>query len=119
MGFVTFSSLYTFKGVYAPRFAIPHADKLVHFTFYFVACFLGMYFLREQTKGRIPFKNALVKMVVFTICFGAIIEVIQYLFTLTRTGDFLDFLANSIGAICGAVLVNFRFAGQRRVKWKV
>ena len=119
MGFVTFSSLYSFKGAYASRFSIPNADKLVHITFYLVACILGIYFLRERTKGNMPLKRAMLSMLVFMICFGAIIEVVQDAVTLNRTGDVLDALANTLGAFCGAVFCTFPFTGKRSLQWKV
>ena len=119
MVFVTFSSLYSFKGLKPPSFSIPHADKLVHFTFYFVACILGIFFLRELSKGKMMFKQALLSMVISMICFGVIIEVIQHIFTLNRTGDIMDALANSAGAICGAAVVKYLFFKGQALKWRI
>lgn len=119
MGFVTFSSLYSFEGAGSSRFNIPHADKIVHFAFYFVACILGMFFLRERTKGAISFSKALVLIVIFSIGFGTLIEVIQYAFTTTRMADLLDALANSLGAFAGAGAIKMLFTNGSRLKWKV
>jgi VanZ family protein len=119
MVFVTFSSLYSFRGIRPRSFSIPHADKMVHFTFYFVACILGVFFLRELTKGGMRFKKALLAMTLSMIAFGVIIEVLQQVFTLNRQGDFLDALANSVGALCGAVLVKRLFSNGRTLKWKI
>ncbi len=116
--FVTFSSLYSFQGVATPSFKIPHVDKAVHFVFYFVACILGVFFLCERTKGDMKLKKAIVVMVVATIVFGIIIEVIQYACTANRQGDFMDGLANSMGSFCGAILVKWYFSGKRQLKWK-
>ena len=119
MVFVTFSSLYSFKTMKPPSFTIPHADKIVHFTFYFVAAILGMFFLRELTKGTMKFRKALLLMACSMICFGAIIEVIQEVFTLNRMGDVLDVMANSVGAVCGVGTVKYVFSKRRTLKWKI
>lgn len=119
MVFVTFSSLYSFKGLKPPSFSIPHADKIVHFTFYFVAGILGVFFLRELTKGNMRFGKALLLMAFSMIGFGVIIEVIQEVFTLNRMGDVLDVFANSAGAICGVGAVKYLFSKRRTLKWKI
>lgn len=77
-----------------------------------------MFFLREITRGKMKFKKAIVLMVLSMICFGLIIEVMQYMFTLNRRGDFLDGLANSVGATCGAGVVKYLFSERRKLKWK-
>ena len=53
------------------------------------------------------------------ICFGVIIEVIQDVFTLNRTGDVIDALANSAGAICAAGAVKYLFSTQRTLNWEI
>lgn len=116
--FVTFSSLYSFESVSAPKFEIPHLDKIVHFTFYFVACILGVFFLRERTNGKLPLKKALFFMILGTIVFGLLMEVLQYYMTTARTADALDGLANAIGSIGGGLLMKFYFSGKRRLKWE-
>ena len=119
MGFVTFSSLYSFNGLPTSSFSIPHADKFVHFTFYFVACILGIFFLRELTKGSLKFRKAMVSMLLSMICFGVIIEVIQHEFTLNRMGNFFDALANSVGALCGTGVVKYLFSRLGTLKWEI
>jgi len=116
--FVTFSSLYSFEGVHVSRFNIPHSDKVVHFIFYFVACILGILFLRERSKGEIHLGKAILIMALATIGFGILMEVLQYSLTATRMGDILDGFANTAGSISGAMLTKFYFSGKRRLKWK-
>lgn len=118
MMFVTFSSLYSFDGVHISRFNIPHIDKIVHFTFYFVACVLGVFFLRERAGGKIQLRKALLIMTLLTISFGILMEVLQYSFTTQRSGDILDGLANTVGSFSGAIFTKFSFSGKRRLKWK-
>lgn len=118
MVFVTFSSLFSFSGIDTERYiTIPHFDKVVHFVFYFVACVLGVLFIREKTKEEIPSIKAIVVIGIATIIFGIIIEILQYTITVDRTGDFFDGLANSVGSLCGALLMNFLFSNKTKLKW--
>jgi len=118
MVFVTFSSLHSFEGVHTPRFEIPHVDKIVHFTFYFVACILGVLFLRERMRGKISMHKALLIMVFSTIIFGIFIEVLQHTLTVNREGDFFDGLANTLGSLSGIIALKAYFYGKRQLKWK-
>ncbi|WP_158657074.1 VanZ family protein [Maribacter cobaltidurans] len=105
--FVTFSSLFSFKGVQMGSFAfnVPHVDKLVHFIFYFIMVILGFLALRNDFKHRFSLKRTLLWIVLFSIIYGIIIEVLQYTITVDRQGDILDALANSLGAFMGLLLV--------------
>lgn len=118
MVFITFSSLYSFEDVSVPKMKIPHLDKAVHFTFYFVACVLGIFFLRERSRGEMSFRKALLIMLVSTIAFGIFIEVLQHALTSNRQGDYLDGIANSVGSLCGAWASKVYFSGKRQLKWK-
>ncbi len=116
MVFVTWSSLYSFEGTDLSTFNIPNGDKLVHFTFYFVAAALGFLYLTEMPKGKVGFKTGLMSLIVSLMFFGIIIEVVQQAFTSNRSGDVFDALANSIGVICGVVVLYALFYEQRRLK---
>ena len=84
---------------------IPHMDKIVHFIFYFIMVVLGFLALRNDFKHRFSLKKTLLWVVLFSIIYGIIIEVLQYTITVDRQGDILDALANSIGAFMGLLLV--------------
>lgn len=118
MVFITFSSLSSFEDIDSPRFDIPHLDKAVHFTFYFMGTVLGVLFLRERTRGAMKLTKAILIMLFATIFYGILIEFFQYLFTAERTGDVLDGLANTMGSLCGALLMKFYFSRKRGLKWK-
>ncbi len=118
MVFVTWSSLFSFSGDDLPVFQIPHLDKLVHFTFYFVAVILGTMAIRGKKAEKISLGKSLLVMVVAMIFFGILIEVIQGVYTLDRMGDKYDALANSIGAVSGALVLKFVFSDSCRLKWK-
>jgi VanZ family protein len=117
MGLVTFFSLYSFRDPDPSRSETLHLDKIVHFTFYFVACILGVCFLRERLKTRLSLINSIILIVVFTIVYGVIIEVLQHMYTLTRQGDVYDVVANSLGSLFGAFLAYRLFNKSGRYSW--
>ena len=116
MMFVTFFSLFSFSDVDTSRFNIPHIDKAVHFTFYFLMVVLAYL---AKTKGELK-KNGRLKLlwyiVLFAIVYGIIIEVIQHVATNDRHGDPLDALANSTGAIVGMLVLRFLFFRKPSLK---
>lgn len=80
---------------------------------------LGIFSVRERTKGTVSLRRAFLIMVVSMIIFGVIIEVVQEAFTLNRQGDALDALANSLGAIAGVGVLNYVFSKRQALKWKI
>ncbi|WP_339838711.1 VanZ family protein [uncultured Maribacter sp.] len=116
MMFVTFFSLFSFSEVGTSRFNIPHMDKAVHFTFYFVMVLLA--FL-AKTKGE-WLVNGTVKLlwyiVLLAVLYGILIEVLQHVATEDRHGDPLDAMANTTGAIVGMLLLRFLFFRKRSLK---
>ena len=116
MVFVTLSSLFSFSGVSASRFSIPHLDKVVHFTFYFVMVFLGFLALRRLDWSREKGFSFLWKLMLSAIGYGIIIEVFQQIATVDRQGDLLDALANSIGAIAAMALLRHLIFNGRSLK---
>ncbi|MEH6618741.1 MAG: VanZ family protein [Maribacter arcticus] len=116
MMFVTFFSLFSFSDLDTSRFDIPHMDKAVHFTFYFVMvllAFLASIKKELQVNGML---KLLWYIVLFAIVYGIIIEVIQHVATDNRHGDPLDVLANSIGAIVGMLVIRFLFFRKPSLK---
>lgn len=81
-----------------PNYSIPNKDKLVHFIFYFIFVFLWI-------KSK---KNSTFNFTLIVLCsgllLGVIIEVSQENFTKSRTFDWFDILANSIGAFASFFL---------------
>ena len=116
MVFVTLSSLFSFSGVSTSRFSIPHLDKVVHFTFYFVMVFLGFLALRREDWSQEKRHSFLWKITVTAIGYGIIIEVLQHVATVDRQGDLFDALANSTGAIAAMMLLRYLFLRRRSLK---
>ncbi|WP_249356202.1 VanZ family protein [Maribacter sp. ACAM166] len=116
MVLVTFFSLFSFSGVDTSRFNIPHMDKAVHFTFYFVMVILAFV---AKTKGEWQGSNTLKLLwhiTLFSILYGIVIEVLQHVATVNRHGDSLDVLANSTGAIVAMLLLRFLFLRKLSLK---
>ncbi|MEH6513177.1 MAG: VanZ family protein [Maribacter arcticus] len=116
MMFVTFFSLFSFSDLDTSRFDIPHMDKAVHFTFYFVMvllAFLASIKKELQVDGML---KLLWYIVLFAIVYGIIIEVIQHVATDNRHGDPLDAIANSTGAIVGMLVIRFLFFRKPSLK---
>ena len=111
---ITSLSLFSLSGLdsVSNRFKIPHSDKIVHFIFYFFSTIIGSYALREHKHHEISLKRAGKKMFLFSVLYGMIIEILQYSLTQNRHGDFLDFLANTIGAFCGLLMINYYFSSR-------
>lgn len=109
----------SFSGMDTPDIKVPHFDKFVHFTFYFVAAIFGSLFVREYASGTIAIDKTLGIIFLFCVLYGIIIEVLQYAFTVDREGDIWDALANSLGAFTGLLILKILFSGKRQLKWKI
>lgn len=115
---ITTLSLYSFEDFDTQEIYIPHVDKVVHFIFYFIAAFLGALLIRERTNGHLSLSRAVIISMLVVIFYGIVIEVIQNTFTLSRSGELFDVLANSLGAFFGAGLIIILFSGKTPLKWK-
>jgi len=100
----------------APGLDIPHADKLVHFVFYFVLVCLGVLAAKTVYRSNTELKKVLLYAVLFAFFYGIIIEVLQYAFTVNRQGDIWDVLANATGALFGMFLVKYLVSRERSLK---
>lgn len=92
-----------------PLFKIPHFDKMVHFTLFFVFC---LFLLR-------PFKKLQLKYYILapliSIILSGILEFSQQALSKTRSSDMYDFIANTMG-IVASVLFFYLFVSGR--KWE-
>ncbi len=86
---------------------IPHYDKLIHFGFYLGQVVLLSLWIRPACQNRIW-------VAIPCIIFSGIIELLQSEY-FSRSGDWIDFAANSFGALLGvplAVLIIKVFGGR-------
>lgn len=80
-------------------------DKIVHFSFYFIANYL---FLKAKIS-----KNYIISL--FLIVYGIIIEVFQEKFTHSRHFDYYDIIANSTGVLVALMLNLYLHKRKRNV----
>lgn len=87
---------------------IPHFDKFVHFTFYFVLMVFTLKGLSEQNKIKTLANNFVFISLLYGISLGVIIEFIQHYFIPFRDGNLFDGLANILGSFLGLLFVKRR-----------
>ncbi len=86
-----------FKPVgHMPKVNIAGLDKAAHFVMYFTLCAVFWFETLRITLRPRPFLMVLLA-VVMPILFSGAMEYLQYRLTSYRTGDFADFLFNTIG----------------------
>lgn len=77
---------------------IPHMDKVVHFVMYFGLSLVASCNYILDKKGHIIILKLIVFAIAIPIIYGGIIEIVQsYYFN--RTGDWFDFLADTLGSL--------------------
>ena len=79
-------------------------DKFVHASIFFVLQLLWMRGFYLQTKFLFLKKHFALVPLVFCIVYGGSLEIMQTLFFSERSGDILDFIANSFGCLVGVFL---------------
>ena len=79
-----------------------NADKFAHIFVYFILAILLLFALIWSQRSISFIESALLTFLV-SIAYGGIIEILQQYVFINRNGDFLDFIANSIGAALGVV----------------
>ncbi len=77
---------------------IEHFDKLVHFTFFFA--FFILWYLYFHHK-----KHIIISLILISASFGFLIEWYQLHFVAGRSFDVWDGIADTIGAIFGALFI--------------
>ena len=94
---------------------IPHFDKVVHFSLFFI---LAIFLLSESNKlrkqGELTRFAAVVALSV-SFGFGLAIELLQFFILPTRSGSLFDFVANMAGALA-AVLI-YKFVNRITFHW--
>ncbi len=118
MVFITVLSLVSFEDDNTLDISIPYFDKLIHFTFYFIASILGGLFGREISKGHISKTKVLGISFISLVLYGIIIEVLQSNLTTYRSGELMDVMANSAGTLLGTLLILGVFSKKSALKWE-
>lgn len=84
---------------------LPNKDKLLHAIFYFGFTVLWVLFFRTRPSVKSPLLFGFSLAVIY----GAAIEVCQAVFTTGRSGDVLDVLANTAGALIAVLFLKLFF----------
>ncbi len=85
------------------RLDLPHLDKLAHATMHAVLAWLLWRGVRAGRADR-PSSASAACIVGLCATYGLAIEWGQWQFTLTRSAEALDVLANTVGAVIGVTL---------------
>ena len=87
---------------------IPNLDKVVHICMYFgMSGMLWMEFFRAHRRDRTPMWHAWVGAFVCPVLFSGAVELLQAFCTTYRGGDWLDFAANTTGAVLASLVACF------------
>lgn len=100
-GLVTYLCLATPSSL--PSVSVFKFDKLGHLSFHFGITLL--WFLFWKTTFKNENKYALLKAFLFSFFFGIIIEIFQGTLTVSRSADFQDVIANTVGALIAVVFI--------------
>ena len=92
-----------FPGKELPKLPVWQFDKLVHTLMYFI---LSVCLLFPFSKQFIDKENRLkvgIIVVLLGIFYGGLMEILQIHIFINRSGNWYDFIANSLGAILGVL----------------
>ena len=93
----------------SPLLKIPHFDKIVHFTLFFVYCLLLIRSFRKTALNQWIFAP------LTALIFSALLELGQHTMSVSRSSNFYDFIANAAGVL-SAILFYSLFVSNR--KWE-
>lgn len=100
-----------------PQVDVQFADKWTHWLMYgFLTAVLGIEVIghsrrrkahcaEQGTQGRTRYIPKFFLIFLFSCMFGGLMELGQAYLTTTRSGEWLDFLANSFGALCSTIVL--------------
>ena len=96
-----------------PGSDVPFADKWAHWLMYGTLTIVILWESRKKNGAYSAWRT--IYPVLLSLTWGGLMELAQANLTTTRSGEWLDFAANSFGAICGALLYHaVRRATARR-----
>ena len=105
MVLITSLGLFSFSTEDEGRIWFPHLDKIVHFTFHFGIVVLGVLSLNEVAPKTWNWGKRITFLLVFSLIYGVLIELLQWIMPFDRSAEFWDVLANLTGAVTGGLLI--------------
>lgn len=91
-----------------PKVDFEFSDKIVHLAVYSVLYILFFYSLKNQSKYVKLRDNALEFSILFTSLYGVTDEIHQY-FVLNRSCEFMDWVADTAGALLMYFILRYKF----------
>lgn len=91
-------------------------DKLVHALMFLAVSGVAFFDSTNHLKSRISMLRILWSALIYPLIFGGSIEIVQS-FTASRTGDWMDFLFDGVGAFCGllvCLIINKKMKNERK-----
>ena len=83
-------------------------DKMVHFCMYGgMSGVIWIEFLCKHRKKKTKIKYAVIGVILTPVLFGGVMELCQKYFARYRSGDWMDFLANSVGVLLASFIAWF------------
>lgn len=81
---------------------VPNKDKILHFIFYFVftSCWFLFFRMRFGSSGKV-----MAGVFFFAVLYGILIELCQFRFSVGRSADVMDALANSLGSATAILFI--------------
>ncbi|WP_363299828.1 VanZ family protein [Altibacter sp.] len=83
-----------------PKLDILFFDKIAHVAIHGLLCFVWLWYGFRYDKNHISSRIVFVVLIA-CFCYGVVIEAFQHWFTLTRTFDLFDVVANGVGSLLG------------------
>lgn len=90
-------------------------DKVVHVIMYAGFAFLCLWGYRKQfvSNGKAYRTRALLTTASISVAYGGITELMQEYLVPTRTGDWIDFLADAVGTLVGLLVFCLFFKNKK------
>lgn len=89
-----------------PFLKIPHFDKIVHFSMFFILCLLLFRPVKQHTSN-FYFWTPLI-----AILMAVVLEFTQHRISASRHTDVMDFLANTAGLLTATIFFRYFVAGK-------
>ena len=106
-----------YPGNQLPKVAVWQFDKLIHTLMYAILSFLLILpFFEQFLNGDNRFSIGLV-IIFFGVFYGGFMETLQEYIFLNRSGNWIDFIANTVGAILGVLISPFLFNNLPLNRW--
>ncbi len=96
--YLSLANAHTFDKVAV--FNIPYIDKIVHFGMYFGLMFMIIIENRKSTRS----VKDLFTLSLIPLSYGIIIEILQSVLTVTRSGSFFDVIADLTGILVSIMI---------------